>query len=74
MNYKKLIYGVMQMPYLSTLEYCCTAVICACVYSFTEKSSSVYEMSETHMRGTIQRSCVVNINLDASAKFLYLRV
>ena len=45
-----------------------------CVYSFTVKASSVCKMSEAYMRGMDQRSCVVSINLDASAKFLDLRV
>ena len=34
------------------------------MYSSPVKASSVYKMSETYLRGTDQRSCVVNILLD----------
>ena len=44
-----------------------------CLYSSTVKASSDRKMSETYLRGTEQQSCVVNIYLGASAKFLHLR-
>ena len=47
--------------------------VCLCLYSSTVKASSVCKMSETYLRGTDQWSCVVNINLGASVKFLHLR-
>ena len=48
--------------------------VCVCLYSFTVKASSICKISETYLRGTDQRSSVVNINLGASAKFPYLRI
>ena len=54
---------------------CVCVYVCMCVYSSTVKAFSVCKMSETHLRVTDQRSCVVNIiNLGASAKFLHLRI
>ena len=52
--------------------YLCVCV-CVCVCS-TVKAFSVCKMFETYFRGTDQRSCVVNINLGASAKFLHIRI
>ena len=46
--------------------------VCMCLYSSTVKASSDCKMSKTCLRGTDQRSCVVNIYLGASAKFLHL--
>ena len=50
------------------------AVVCVYIYSSTVKVSSIFKMSETYLRGTDQRSCVLNINLDPSAKFLDLGI
>ena len=48
---------------------------CVCVLnSSTVKSFSDSKMSKTNLRGSDQRSCVVNIYLGASAKFLHLRI
>ena len=44
------------------------------LYSSTVKDSSNCKMSQTYFRGTDQRSCVVNIYLGASTKFLHLPV
>ena len=44
-----------------------TTCVCVCLYSSIVKASS-----ETCLRGTDQRSCVVNMYLGASAKFLHL--
>ena len=38
------------------------------------KASSDSKMSETYLRSTDQRPCVVKIYLGASAKFLHLRI
>ena len=43
-----------------------------CLYSSTVKASSDCSMSETYLRGTDQRSCVANIYLGTTAKFLHL--
>ena len=51
-----------------------TFVVCVCLYSSTMKASSDCKMSETYLRGTDQRSCVVNIYLGASTKFIHLRI
>ena len=48
-----------------------TFVVCVCLYSSTMKASSDCKMSETYLRGTDQRSCVVNIYLGAFAKFIH---
>ena len=53
---------------------CMCVCVCVCLYSFTVKASFICKISETYLRGTDQRSCVVNINLGASAKFPYLRI
>ena len=43
--------------------YVCMCVcVCVCVYSSNVEASSNYKMSETNLRGTDQRSCVVNIS------------
>ena len=52
---------------------CVCVFVCVCVCS-TVKAFSVCKMFETYFRGTDQRSCVVNINLGASAKFLHIRI
>ena len=46
--------------------------VCVCLYSSIMKASSDWKMSKTCLRGTDQWSCVVNILLGVSAKFLYL--
>ena len=51
---------------------CVCACVCVCLYSSTVKASSVNKTPKTYLRGTDQRSCVVNINLDSSAKFHHL--
>ena len=43
--------------------------VCVRLYSFTVKASSDCKMSETYLRGTDQRTCVVNISQGASVKF-----
>ena len=48
--------------------------VCVCLYPFTVKASSVYKMSDTCLRGTDQRCCVVSIIRCASAKFLHLGI
>ena len=50
----------------------CVCVCVVCLYSSTVKASSECKMSERYLRGTDQRSCVVNIYLGASAKFVHL--
>ena len=50
------------------------AAVCVYIYSSTVKVSSIVTMTETYLRGTDQRSCVLNINLDPSAKFLHLGI
>ena len=50
----------------------CGSVCVVCLYSSTVKASSECKMSERYLRGTDQRSCVVNIYLGASAKFVHL--
>ena len=49
---------------------CVCVCVCVCLYSSTVKAFSICKMSETYLRGRNQQSCVVNINLGASAKFL----
>ena len=39
---------------------CVCMCVCVCVYSSTVKAYSVCKMSETYLRSTDQRSCVVN--------------
>ena len=53
---------------------CVCVCVCMCVflYSSTVKAYSVCKMSETYLRDKDQRSCVVNINLGAYAKFHHL--
>ena len=61
--------------FFSNLLYVCVCVcVCVFVYSSTVKASSVCKMSETYLRGADQQSCVVNINLGASAKLLHLGI
>ena len=59
---------------LFTLCVCVCVCVCVyvCQYSSNVKASSVCKMYETHMRGTDQRSSFMN--MDASAKFLHLRI
>ena len=56
------------------IEFTAGVCVClfVCLYSSTVKTSSDCKMSKTYLRGTDQRSCVVNIHLGASAKFLHL--
>ena len=51
--------------------YVCVCVF-VCLYSSTVKASSDCKMFKTYLRGSDQRSCVVNIYLGASAKFIHL--
>ena len=54
---------------------CVRVRVGVCVFiSSTMKASSDCKMSKIYLRGTNQRSCVVNIYLGASAKFLHLRI
>ena len=53
---------------------CVCACVCVCLYSSTVKASSDCKRSKTYLRGTDQRSCVVNIYMGASAKFLHLPI
>ena len=46
--------------------------VMVCLYSSTMKASSDCQMSKTCLRGMDQQSCVVNIHLGASVKFLHL--
>ena len=61
---------------LIVLWYVCALCVCLCVclYSSTVTASSNCKISKTYLRGTDQRSCVVNIYLGASANFLYLHI
>ena len=56
------------------LQYLELSYLCVELYSSTVKDSSNCKMSQTYFRGTHQRSCVVNIYLGASTKFLHLPV
>ena len=53
---------------------CVFVCVRACLYSSTMKASSDSKMSETYLKSTDQRPCVVKIYLGASAKFLHLRI
>ena len=44
---------------------CVCVCVCVCLYSSTVKASSDCKMFKTYLRGTDQRSCVVNIYLGA---------
>ena len=50
--------------------------VCVRLYSFTVKASSDCKMSETYLRGTDQRTCVVNISrvLLSSSSSRYLKM
>ena len=54
--------------------YACVGVCVCCVFIFFHREGFFWEckMSERYLRGTDQRSCVVNIYLGASAKFVHL--
>ena len=58
------------------LDSSCALCVCVsvCLYPFTVKASSVCKMSDTCLRGTDQRYCVVSIIRCASAKFLHLGI
>ena len=52
---------------------CVCVCVCVCVFIFFYREGffRMQEDSKTYLRGTDQRSCVVNIYLGASAKFLH---
>ena len=52
---------------------CVCVFVCVFIYSSTMNASSVCKMSKTYLRSTDQQSCVANVILGASAKFLHLR-
>ena len=64
--------------YIIMLMVCVVVCLCVCVsvfvclYSSIVKTSSNCLMSKTCLKVANQRSCVVNIHLGASGKFLHL--
>ena len=48
--------------------------MCVFLYSSTVKASSDCKMSKTNLRGSDEQSCVVNIYVGASARFLHLSI
>ena len=67
-------------PFSTYVRVCICVCLCVCVcvyvfvclYSSTVKASSDCKIFKTYLRGSDQRSCVVNIYLSASAKFIHL--
>ena len=52
---------------------CVCVCVCVCMFIFFDREGFFRQQDvKTYLRGTDQRSCVVNINLDASAKFHHL--